>query len=240
MGLWRRLSARKNFNTFTPRSSSKYLFNKEDICWKEIESDISWILPFPVNEREKALLRYPLQADDPFLKRSSLWPYQSLISPDDGEENKAEPVTEQPEKVKPNDPPEVQKASQSCLKSLASMYDSLAQLDILGSSQITTHAAEIKDIGWWVKQPTAGLSDNPGVSHPHWTPHSNEGIIQELAQKAVTCCVGEVVSALEGVSAKDWPQLCLPCDMGDETQNCVVQSSNCERYEILFCCCYYG
>lgn len=230
MGLWRRLSARTAFSVFTPRPDSVCLFGKEGISWKEIDSNITSLLPFPVHAREKSLPRYPLQPDDPLLKRATLWQYESLLSPDDDEEeNKAEPVIEQPEKMKPSDPPEVQKASQSCLKSLANMYDSLAHLDILSSSQITTHAAEIKDIGWWVKQPTAGLSDSPGLSHPHWTPHSNEDIIQAAAHQAVTCCVGEVVSAFEGVSAKDWPQLCLPCDRDDETHTSVLQSSNCER-----------
>ncbi|KAG0722952.1 ATPase family AAA domain-containing protein 5 [Chionoecetes opilio] len=142
-------------------------------------------------------------------------------------------VSKQPEhKVKPSDPPHVQKASQCCLKSLATMYDSLAHLDILSSSQIRTHEAEIKDIGWWVKQPTAGLSDTPSLSHPYWTPHSNGDIIEELAENAVTCCVGEVVSALEGVTAKDWPQLCLPRHRRGDSHDCIVHSCNYESERV--------
>ena len=224
MGLWRRLDAKTHFKTFIPKSCSEYLCDNEGICWKEIESNLNSILPAPVNEKKKSLQRYPLQSNDPLLKRSSLWQYESLMSSDD-EEKKTEPVTEQPKrKVKCNDPPEIQKASQSCLESLASLYDSLAQMDILSSSQITTHAAQINDIGWWVKQPTAGLSDNPSPSHPHWTPHSNEGIIEELAQRTVACCAGDVSSALEGVTAQGWPHLCLPCDTRDQ-----IHSFNFER-----------
>lgn len=149
---------------------------------------------------------------------------------DDEEGKSTEPVTKQAEKeIKPNDPPEVQKASQSCLESLANMYDSLAQLDIVSSSQVISHAAEIRDVGWWVKQPTAGLSNIPSPSHPHWTPHSSESIIQEIAHKAVTRCVGEVASSLEGVTAEDCPQLCLPCKAKDELQSCVAHLSSSER-----------
>ncbi|KAK8394054.1 hypothetical protein O3P69_006327 [Scylla paramamosain] len=223
LGLLRRFDAKTLFKTFTPKSL-------EDISWKEIGSNINCVLPFPLSGRERPHPRYPLQPDDSLLKRSNLWQYESLMCSDDEEGKKAEPVTKQPEKkIKPNDPPEVHKASQSCLKSLANMYDSLAQLDIMSSSQVITYAAEIKDVGWWVKQPTAGLSNTPSPSHPHWTPHSSEGIIQEIAHRAVARCVGEVASSLEGVTAKDCPQLCLPCDVRDKPKSCVVHSSNSER-----------
>lgn len=223
LGLLRRFNAKTHFKTFTSESS-------EDISWKEIGSNISCVLPFPLGGRERPHPRYPLQPDDPLLKRSDLWQYESLMCSDDDEGKSTEPVTKQPEKeIKPNDPPEVQKASQSCLESLANMYDSLAQLDIVSSSQVISHAAEIRDVGWWVKQPTAGLSNIPSPSHPHWTPHSSESIIQEIAHKAVARCVGEVASSLQGVTAEDCPQLCLPCKAKDELQSCVAHLSSSER-----------
>ena len=223
LGLLNRFDAKSHFKTFTPKSS-------EDFSWKKIGSNINHVLPFPLSRRERPPPRYPLQLDDPLLKRSHLWLYESLMCSDDEEGKKAEPVTKQPErKIKPNDPPEVQKASQRCLESLANMYDSLAQLDIMSSSQVITHSAEIKDVGWWIKKPTAGLSNTPSPSHPLGTPLSNDSIIQEIAHKAVACCVGEVVSSLKGVIDKDCPQLCLPCDVRDEPQSCVAQSSNSER-----------
>ncbi|XP_045125844.1 ATPase family AAA domain-containing protein 5-like isoform X2 [Portunus trituberculatus] len=223
LGLLRTFNAKTHFETFTPKSSA-------GIGWKEIGSNIHCVLPFSLSERERPSLRYPLQPDDLLLKRSNLWQYESLMCSDDEEGKQAEPVTKQPDrKIKPNDPPEVQKASQSCLESLANMYDSMAQLDIMNSSQVITHAAEIKDVGWWVKQPTAGLSNTPSPSHPLWTPHSNDCIIQEIAHKAVARCVGEVASSLEGVTGKDCPQLCLPCDARDELQSCIAQLSSSER-----------
>lgn len=226
VGFWRKLNAKSNCNALSRKSEAWYLCDKEDISWEEVESNLNYILPLPINEREKTLPRYPLQFDDPLLKKSSLWQYESLLCLDDEQAKEPEPVTEVPEKEKSQNPPKVQRASDSCLKSLSSLYDSLAQLDVLRSSQIATNGSEIKDIGWWVQQPTAGLSDSPGFSHPKWRPCSNEDIIQESAQMAVNICAGEIVSALEEVSAKDWPQFSLPCDRKEGTQSCIVQSSH--------------
>lgn len=224
LGLWRRLNVKPNYNALSRISEPHHLCDNEDISWEEIGSNLNYVLPFPVSEREKSLPRYPLQSDDPLLKKSNLGMYESLLCLDDPLERESEPVTQVPEEDKPRNPPEVLKASQSCLKSLSSFYDSMAQLDIL-SSQITTEAAKMKDIGWWVKQPTAGLSDNPGVSHPKWRSCSNEDIIQELAQRALNLCGGEIASALEEVSAKDWPQLSLPWDKSKGMQSCIMQSA---------------
>ncbi|XP_050693731.1 ATPase family AAA domain-containing protein 5-like isoform X2 [Eriocheir sinensis] len=224
--LWRKLNAKPNYNPLNRIPKAQYLCDNEDISWEEVESNLNSVLPFPVNEREKTLHRYPLQSDDPLLKKSTLGMYESLLCLDDEQETEPEPVTQAPEKEKSRDSPGVQKASHSCLKSLSNLYDSVAQLDIL-SSQITTNA-EIKDLGWWVKQPSAGLSDNPGVTHSKWRPCSNEDIIQEFAQRAIKVCGREIASALEEVSAKDWPQLSLPCDKNEGTQSCIMQSTQCE------------
>lgn len=223
--LWRKLNAKPNYNPFNRIPEAQYLCDNEDISWEEVESNLNCVLPFPVNEREKTFPRYPLRSDDPLLKKSSLGMYESLLCLDGEQETEPEPVMQAPEKKeKSRAPPVVQKASHSCLKSLSNLYDSLAQLDIL-SSQLTTNA-EIKDIGWWVKQPSAGLSDNPGVTHPKWRPCSNEDIIQEFAQRAIKVSGGEIASALVEVSAKDWPELSLPCDKNEGTQSCIMHSTH--------------
>lgn len=223
--LWRKLNAKPNYNPLNRIPEAQYLCDNEDISLAEVESNLNCVLPFPVNEREKTLPRYPLRSDDPLLKKSNLGMYESLLCLDDEQETEPEPVMQAPEKNS-RAPPDVQKASYSCLKSLSNLYDSMAQLDIL-SSQITTNT-EIKDLGWWIKQPSAGLSDNPGVAHPKWRPCSNEDIIQEFAQRAIKVCGGEIASALEEVPAKDWPEVSLPRDKNEGTRTCIMQSTHCE------------
>lgn len=205
--------------------------DKEDIAWEEIESNLDYVLPFPVIEREKTPLRYPLQSGDPLLKVSSFHLYESLLGHEnsDDEDKEPEPGTEVPKREEESKKlPEVERASHSCLKSLSSLYESLADFDILSSSQSSSDAAEIMDIGWWVKQPTAGLSDSPRISHPNLGSYSNEDIVQEYSQRAVNICAEGIVSALEKVSTEDWPQLSLPCDRKEGTQSCLVKSTLCE------------
>lgn len=229
VGLWRKLNGKLNYKALNGKSEAQHLCDKEDISWEEVEMNLNYVLPFPITERTKPPLRYPLQSEDPMLKKFSLWQYESLLGLDDAEEQEAEPVAEVSEKKEElSIPLEVQRASHSCLKSLSNLYDSLAQLDILRSSQGTANVTKIKDIGWWVKQPTAGLSDTPRISHPAWRPCSNEGIIQEFAHRAVNVCAGGIVSALEEISTEGWPQLSLPSNRKEVTQSCMVQSAYCE------------
>lgn len=229
VGLWRKLHGKQDYNAPNKNSEAHYLCDKENISWEEIESNLDYILPLPVNEREKTFPRYPLQPDDPLLKISKFSLYESLLGQDDEEEEDPVPVTEIPKREEESKkPPEVERATHNCLRSLSSLYESLTDFDILSSSQISTDAVEIKDAGWWVKQPTAGLSDTPRISHPKMRSCSSQDIIEEYAQKALNVCAWEIASALEEVSSKDWPQFALPCHRKEGMQSCIVQSAHCE------------
>ncbi|XP_042207812.1 ATPase family AAA domain-containing protein 5-like isoform X2 [Homarus americanus] len=190
-----------------------------DISWTQIANNLSFILPFPLREKEKKVPVYPLQPHDPKLKTTPLWQRNSWLSLHDEEE---EEEFTQPETVEKEEepveeikvPPIVQNASKLSLNSLVNLYDTFTQLDILESSQQLSHnRTQIKECGWWVQQPTAGLSEDPRNPHPHWTSYDNiNNITQELGQRALIQCNGEISSILTAVTPEDWPQLCLISD----------------------------
>ncbi|XP_042885312.1 ATPase family AAA domain-containing protein 5-like isoform X2 [Penaeus japonicus] len=193
-------------------------------CWSQISSNLPLLLPLPLAEMEETQTRYPLQPDDPLLKTTHLWQRHSWLSIDEDEDEvEQQPVTEEKkeeeeeeEKKKgreeaPKIPPNIQKSSKQCLESMAHLYDTIAQLDVLDSSQLEAYPGKSRDErGWWTRHPSAGLSDVQDKCDLHWAPHSltNE-LIQFIGQRAVKCCHEEVSAALPKGSVTDWPQLSL-------------------------------
>nr|XP_053654316.1 ATPase family AAA domain-containing protein 5-like isoform X2 [Cherax quadricarinatus] len=189
------------------------------MSWTQMADNISSFLPFPLKKEVNKVKRYPLSANDPLVKMTSFWQRSSWLSLDDDDDDDDEPqpdvIEEAEENVKKIEIPlNVQNASKLCLNSLSNLYDTFTQLDILDSSQYLIHPRiQIKERGWWVRQPTAGLSDSQGSLHSQWAPLDvMNDITHELGQKAMIHCNEEICSVLEAVTAEDWPQLCLTSD----------------------------
>ncbi|XP_047482626.1 ATPase family AAA domain-containing protein 5-like [Penaeus chinensis] len=197
-----------------------------NICWSQISSNLPLLLPLPLTETEETKPKYPLQPDDPLLKTTPLWQRHSWLSIDEDEEEvERQPVTEEEEEekvevkeeekeVRENTqkiPPNVQKSSRQCLESMARLYDTIAQLDVLDSSQLETYPGKrIEERGWWTRQPTAGLSDEQDNCDLPWAPRNlTDDLIQFVGQRAVKYCHDELSAALSKDSVTEWPQLCL-------------------------------
>nr|XP_027230296.1 ATPase family AAA domain-containing protein 5-like [Penaeus vannamei] len=195
-----------------------------NICWSQISSNLPLLLPLPLTETEETKPKYPLQPDDPLLKTTPLWQRHSWLSIDeDEEESEQQPVTEEKKEkeeveeekeVKENAqkiPPNIQKSSRQCLESMAHLYDTIAQLDVLDSSQFETYSGKgIEERGWWTRQPMAGLSDEQDNCDLPWAAHNltNE-LVQFIGQRAVKYCHEELSAALPKDSVTEWPQLSL-------------------------------
>ncbi|KAK3853920.1 hypothetical protein Pcinc_039562 [Petrolisthes cinctipes] len=181
--------------------------------WSLFERNLPSLLPFPLMEREKSTTKYPIDPNDPILKSSRLWERHTWLSLDEEEEteavHKAEPEKERQEKHQL--PQSVEEVSRQCLESLASLYDTFTELDIFEASHVITHPMkEIKEQGWWVRQPTAGLSDSHNNPHPYWAPYDViNDMTHDLSRRALTHCNRDITSALSSVSAGDWSQFCL-------------------------------
>nr|XP_045622027.1 ATPase family AAA domain-containing protein 5-like [Procambarus clarkii]XP_045622028.1 ATPase family AAA domain-containing protein 5-like [Procambarus clarkii]XP_045622029.1 ATPase family AAA domain-containing protein 5-like [Procambarus clarkii] len=187
-----------------------------NIAWSQVADNISYILPFPLKKKVNKVQRYPLCASDPLLRVTNLWQRCNWLSIDEDEDDSQPDVIEEKEEVldKIEVPQSVQNASKLCLNSMANLYDTFTQLDILNSSQcLTRPKVQIKEHGWWIRQPTAGLSDEQGCSSPHWAPFEVlNDITHELGHRALIQCSREISSGLKEVSPRDWPQLCLSSD----------------------------
>ncbi|KAK4299098.1 hypothetical protein Pmani_028603 [Petrolisthes manimaculis] len=182
--------------------------------WSIFERNLPFLLPFPLMEREKSTTKYPIDPNDPILKSSKLWERHNWLSLDDDDEetetvHKAEPEKERQEKHQL--PQSVEEVSRQCLESLASLYETYTELDIFETSHVITHPMkEIKEQGWWVRQPTAGLSDSHNNPHPYWAPYDViDDMTHDLGRRALTYCNRNITSALSSVSAGDWSQFCL-------------------------------
>ncbi|XP_063596481.1 ATPase family AAA domain-containing protein 5-like [Penaeus indicus] len=199
--------------------------SNRNISWSQISSNLPLLLPLPLTETEETKPKYPLQPDDPLLKTTPLWQRHSWLSIDEDEEEVEQPpvteekeekveVEEEEKEVKENTqkiPPNVQKSSRQCLESMARLYDTIAQLDVLDSSQLETYPGKrIEEHGWWTRQPTAGLSDEQDNCDLPWAPRNlTNDLVQFVGQRAVKYCHEELSAALPKDSVTEWPQLCL-------------------------------
>lgn len=240
-GLWGKLQASATFDVEISdlKSDSDQPWSdrrqkiKGRVSWKQMANNFSSILPLPLKEKEQKPQRYPLQSTDILLKGSCLWQRYSWLSlSDENDDQQPEISWDKEESKKKNEVPQsVENALSSCLKSMANLYDTFAQLDILEASQCVNNAsAQIKDQGWWVQQPTAGLNDDPGSLHPYWAPFDIiSDISHELGHRALTQCSGEITSALEELPSKDWPQLCIADDSRQGIPNLLPHFSSRDR-----------
>lgn len=188
--------------------------------WSLYERNLPSLLSFPLKEREKITRKYPIDPSDPILKITKLWERHNWLFLDDEDKEEQQPEVmpevevKKESKEKQEIPQSVTNVSTQCLKSLANLYDTFTELDMLEASHVITHPNKgIKEQGWWVRQPTAGLSDSHSNPHPYWAPYGiTDDITRDLCRRALTRCNQEVTTALSSVSAGDWPQLCLTFD----------------------------
>ena len=150
------------------------------------------ILPFPTHEVDKVPPKYPLDPENPEIKKSTLWQrYNWLNFEEDDEENKDNTQTNAKEDIsmKSDHKKEVpltnsvKEASQMCIESMKNMSDIFSTLDIINTvSQSSMNTNFCSKTNWWSNELCPSLA-NTQSEHVYSVLNDNINSITNIVGK---------------------------------------------------------
>ncbi|KAB7501984.1 ATPase family AAA domain-containing protein 5 [Armadillidium nasatum] len=175
--------------------------NCKSINWAITSANCDTLLPFTKTEKTKRF-KYPLNKDDPDLKRHSLWQKHSWLSLDSDSDNEKEAPSDKEEIEKEKTlPKELSRHLGMYSKSLSIFFSFFTDFDILSSRSYLSQKYYFREFhrNWWTPSIVDGLeTDTASPFCSHYHDNLNSTLIPELSQSSLKFIVKWIGSLVNG------------------------------------------